>query len=341
MANMRTLALGLGTACVVLVAAAVQQDSVAAQQNRAAAPAMTALDYIQIQQLVAEGQYALYTGADEGRLYAQLFTPDGSSDAVTGSGPLAAYAKNGRPGVRSLVTNVLIAPTATGASGQHYEFKVRFLKGQDEPVAIDTTGRYEDDYVRVPTGWKIRKRVYVPSVLTSEASKAIVPEAPAEPGAKRPPVPASVDLTRAPAGAFSSTLTPLDYIQIQQLVASYGHALDNGLNNDDNGDVYASLFAPGGVFGRPYTNSVDGLKALARTQPHNRRYIRHFLTNIVIQPSPEGAVGRQYLVVLDQGEDGKPGSALLGGHYEDIYVKTPEGWRFKQRTLYPSRRGPL
>jgi hypothetical protein len=30
---------------------------------------------------------------------------------------------------------------------------------------------------------------------------------------------------------------------------------------------------------------------------------------------------------------------LIGGHYEDIYVKTPAGWRFKSRTLYQARTG--
>jgi len=147
-------------------------------------------------------------------------------------------------------------------------------------------------------------------------------------------------VARAPKNAFTSTLTPLDYIQIQQLVGSYGQALDNGLDNDDNGDAYASLFASDGVFGRPYTTGADALKALARTQPHNRRYVRHFLTNIVIEPSPEGAVGRQYVIIIDQAENGRPSRVLGAGHYEDIYVKTPQGWRFKQRTLYPARTGP-
>jgi hypothetical protein len=280
MSNWKTLAL------VVSGAGIVTMSVVAGQQNRAVASPLTALDYIQMQQLVAEGQWALYSGADEGRLYAQLFTPDGTSGTVTGSGALAAYAKGGRPGLRSLVTNVVIEATPQGASGRHYEFMIRFIKGQDEPVALDTTGRYDDDFVKTPAGWRIKKRVFVPSIFTSEASKAIVPEAPADPAVRRPPVPAAVALTRTPKDAFSSTLTPLDYIQIQQLVASYGQALDNGLNHDDNGDAYASLFAPGGVFGRPYTQGADAMKALARTQPHNRRFTRHFLTNIVIEPSP-------------------------------------------------------
>ena len=52
-------------------------------------------------------------------------------------------------------------------------------------------------------------------------------------------------------------------------------------------------------------------------------------------------IGRQYLVVIDQGEGGKPGSVLIAGHYEDEYVKTPQGWRFKLRTLFPASTGPI
>src|ERR1700710_1778818 len=69
-------------------------------------------------------------------------------------------------------------------------------------------------------------------------------------------------------GAASSktpTLTPQDYIEIQQLVSSYPYGLDE---NTDNGETYARLFAPGAVFGRPRTEGHDNLAALANTQPH-------------------------------------------------------------------------
>jgi hypothetical protein len=61
--------------------------------------------------------------------------------------------------------------------------------------------------------------------------------------------------------------------------------------------------------------------------------VRHFLTNVVIEPTAEGASGKQYLAVIDIGENGKPSSIFLGGRYEDTYVKTPQGWRFKTRNL--------
>src|SRR5689334_8228745 len=47
-----------------------------------------------------------------------------------------------------------------------------------------------------------------------------------------------------------------------------------------------------------------------------------------ITPTADGAKGRVYLVQL--GMNG-PGTIERHGGYEDIYVRTPEGWRIKQR----------
>ena len=134
--------------------------------------------------------------------------------------------------------------------------------------------------------------------------------------------------------AAPATLTPQDYIDIQHLVSSYPYGLDG---NTDNGATYASLFAPGGVFGRPRTEGRDNLAALANTQPRGANYVRHFITNHVIEPSPGGAIGREYAVIIDIGENGNPGRIALGGRYDDEYVKTPQGWKFKNRTFTPSR----
>jgi hypothetical protein len=134
--------------------------------------------------------------------------------------------------------------------------------------------------------------------------------------------------------ATTATLTPQDYIDIQQLVSSYPYGLDG---NTDNGATYAGLFAPGAVFGRPRTEGHDNLAALANTQPRGANYVRHFITNHVIEPAPGGAIGREYAVIIDIGENGNPGRIALGGRYDDEYVKTPQGWKFKTRTFTPSR----
>jgi hypothetical protein len=134
--------------------------------------------------------------------------------------------------------------------------------------------------------------------------------------------------------AQAPSLTPQDYIDIQQLVSNYAYGLDG---NTDNGATYANLFAPGGVFGRPRTEGRENLAALANTQPRGANYVRHFITNHVIEPSPGGAIGREYAVIIDIGENSNPGRIALGGRYDDEYVKTAQGWKFKTRTFTPSR----
>jgi hypothetical protein len=136
-----------------------------------------------------------------------------------------------------------------------------------------------------------------------------------------------------------STLTEMDYIEIQQLVARYAFTLDT---HADNGYAYANLFTPDATFGGKKMDR-ESLAALAMKTQAERggpAYVRHFLTNVIIKPSPEGATGRQYLVAIDVGEGGKPSTIIHGGHYDDVYVKTPAGWRFKSRALTPSKIGP-
>ena len=136
-----------------------------------------------------------------------------------------------------------------------------------------------------------------------------------------------------------NALTAMDYIEIQQLVAKYPYALDT---HADNGYMYADLFAPDGTFGT--TKGREALATVARNnQPEKSgpAATRHFLTNVIITPTTEGAVGRQYNVLIDvSGEGGKASTIDHGGFYEDVYVKTPAGWRFKSRTYVRSKLGP-
>jgi hypothetical protein len=131
-------------------------------------------------------------------------------------------------------------------------------------------------------------------------------------------------------------LTPLDYIEIRQLVARYAYAVDTGA---DNGNVYASLFASDGAFadrtGRE-TTGREALAALARRNTRGPQSAFHFIVNHVIEPTREGAVGKEYLLQLRIGDGERPNGVFGGGHYDDIYVKTPEGWRFKRRQFIPS-----
>jgi hypothetical protein len=132
-----------------------------------------------------------------------------------------------------------------------------------------------------------------------------------------------------------TTLTPMDYIEIRQLAARYGHAVDQGAAD---GYAYADLFAPDGTFGD--TKGRDALAALAKRTSKGPQTAWHYIVNHVIEPTEDGAKGQEYLVHLRYGEPGQPNVVWGGGHYEDTYVKTPSGWRFKTRRFISSQGTP-
>ena len=146
-----------------------------------------------------------------------------------------------------------------------------------------------------------------------------------------------------PSGA-PPALAAMDYVEIQQLVARYGYALDTAA---DKGRAYAGLFTADGTFrarvSQPYeVKGRDQLAAFAMGDVTHRGqfHVRDYVTNHIINPSPEGATGSVYLVWIEVEENGRPGAIKGGGRYEDLYVKTPAGWRIKMRTFVPSKLGP-
>ncbi len=138
------------------------------------------------------------------------------------------------------------------------------------------------------------------------------------------------------------TLTPMDYIEIQQLVRKYGWALDSGENY---GYAYADLYTPDGTFvgtnqgpnGRSYQGR-EALAALARGGSRGPLFLSHVSMNHVITPTADGgAIGKNYVAILDVGITGRPNGVSHGGQYDDVYEKTAVGWRFKRRTYWESK----
>ncbi|MEP7305260.1 MAG: nuclear transport factor 2 family protein [Acidobacteriota bacterium] len=162
-------------------------------------------------------------------------------------------------------------------------------------------------------------------------------------------------------------LTTMDYVLLQQLAARHASALDSGA---DNGNAFAGLFTPNGEFVHPDAKGPHQLAALARGGKEGPMFVSHFAMNHVIEPSPEGAAGTRYVIEIDIDDNGQPARgagnapargnggqratpadqwALVGrrggapisiGRYEDVYLKTPDGWRFKTRRSFGSMSGP-
>ncbi len=146
-----------------------------------------------------------------------------------------------------------------------------------------------------------------------------------------------------PSSAQSATsLTPADYMEIEQLVHRLHFALDYCASG---GRDFADLFVPGGQYvidagdGKPKVVSTrEQLVALAggpgceavRTPP--RSYIAHAAENLVIAPIPGGARGVSYAIYpATEGRYLQPDVAGQVGLYFDEYVRTDHGWRFKSR----------
>jgi hypothetical protein len=123
-------------------------------------------------------------------------------------------------------------------------------------------------------------------------------------------------------------LTTQDILEIQQLGAKYAYGLDTGA---DNGYYYANVFTADGSFGN--TVGREKFAALAR-EGGGRLKLRgyqHIVTNVIVEPTADGAIGSQYIQVLTVGGKGKAPMIDHGGRYEDVYVKTAAGWRIKSR----------
>jgi hypothetical protein len=131
----------------------------------------------------------------------------------------------------------------------------------------------------------------------------------------------------------AAMLTPLDYIEIQQLYASYSHALDKGL-----GERFAATFTPDGEFtsGRSAGRASETRTPLKGTERLTRMGSegggRHFTANLVITPTSEGADGSCYLLLFNARN--VPATITETAIYQDSLVKTPEGWRFKKRVVW-------
>ena len=138
-------------------------------------------------------------------------------------------------------------------------------------------------------------------------------------------------------GQTAPALTALDYEEIRQLYARYAVAADTGA---DDGAMWADTFTEDGAF--DVTNPTSGgsypfegyeqLKAYAnrletlRAENGIDDTPTHYVTNLLLEPTAEGAIGVAYnvgWVLEDRGT----------GVYHDQLVKTLKGWRFKSRTF--------
>ena len=137
-----------------------------------------------------------------------------------------------------------------------------------------------------------------------------------------------------------------DYIDIEQLTAGYPYKIDNCTNG---GYDYAEQYTEDAIFGvssawgsagkvwyrgrEELAQAGGGGKGGCRPRPANaaRPRTHHIVTSQVITPTASGASGRSTLMALTNAFADQPSKMEWQGGYEDTYVKTPKGWRFKSR----------
>lgn len=121
-------------------------------------------------------------------------------------------------------------------------------------------------------------------------------------------------------------LTAEDRLEIQELFARYSQAFDLP---EGTAEAWAGTFTADGAMG-----NNTGRQALLeywkkRHDDPNRPTTRHWTTHLVVTPTSEGATGTCYFMIVNSTM--KPPAITSSGVYDDVLVKTPEGWRFKKR----------
>jgi hypothetical protein len=132
-------------------------------------------------------------------------------------------------------------------------------------------------------------------------------------------------------GQSRLTLTGQDYAEIEQLLARYYQGLDF-----EDMEMLGSIFTEDATYtlvnrelvGREAIVGSVEQRISTRPPEHERR---HWQNNAVITPTAEGATGRTYWISFEVSY--VPPKPALSGHWDDIYVRTPGGWRIKDRKL--------
>ncbi len=155
----------LATVCVIAFAA----------PPAFSAPRLSAMDYVEIQQLVHRLNFALDYCGNGGRDFAALFTADGAyvvddagqqrtfrgPEQLAGlaGGPDCAVTRTApRMYLAHLAENLVIEPDGKGARGTSYAiYPGRKGKVFQEGVA-GQVGLYHDEFVRTPQGWRLKVR---------------------------------------------------------------------------------------------------------------------------------------------------------------------------------------
>ena len=101
--------------------------------------------------------------------------------------------------------------------------------------------------------------------------------------------------------------------------------------------MYAAIFTEDAVWRGSNAQALVDREAMvesvkqrisARPREHERR---HWQNNSVITRTADGATARTYFVSFEVSY--QPPRTVFSGYYDDLLVKTSDGWRIKERSL--------
>jgi SnoaL-like domain len=123
-----------------------------------------------------------------------------------------------------------------------------------------------------------------------------------------------------------------DRVELHELPGRYGDAID-----DRNWDGLDAIFTPDATFDLTDLGSklLVGLPEIKQFMDVEAQHMRtHMMTNIYVDDTPEGV--KLFFRIVAMRSGGLVGSA---SYYDDV-IKTPQGWRVKDRVVTLRRRKP-
>ena len=275
--------------------------------------ALTAQDLSEIKQLSAK--YAAALGNCAAGDYAALFTADGYMPAGVCRREASRVVRHQRrPGRRAerlmaLVQTEPFCADPNGRRGTRNAPEVTITptaEGARGVALLGTAGRYQDVYVRTSSGWRFKSRSHT------------------RPG-------------QTPADAPPLSLSTQDEADIRQLSVRYAHAL--GLCHADD---YAAVFTADGFYS---SSEFTGDKHREMYGPHGGKIPRADMARFVMSEpqcgsdAPKAPRNPPTNITIVASSGGATASIPLGNgeRYEDIYVKTADGWRIQVPGTCPRR----
>jgi 3-phenylpropionate/cinnamic acid dioxygenase small subunit len=122
-----------------------------------------------------------------------------------------------------------------------------------------------------------------------------------------------------------------DRLEIEDVLTRYAWSIDtgefDGLDKVFTSDAFVDYTSAGGIKG----NYPEIKEWLSTVLPHFPAY-QHFVTNKDIRIDGDTATSRAgFYNPMAQAKEGGLSFFFVGGEYHDKLVRTPEGWRIKER----------